>query len=226
MPRPNESNGADRAVSPVIGVILMVAITVILAAVIGAFVLEIGDQQETAPSTSFDSEQAVYLYENIGNGDKRNETQVDISHAGGSVLDIKQTRIKVNGNESTWDVREEEHPSVNAPPARPQPDINPALGTNERVDFKSGQTWEIVLKEGINFENLAEPNNYVVFLAPTAPESNDGDPMLIIDTHGGCCSSSNQRAQADPLSQGDNVNVVWTASSGGKTQTLFKYSVQ
>ncbi|ELK55548.1 flagellin-like protein, partial [Haloferax sp. BAB-2207] len=34
----------DDAVSPVIGVILMVAITVILAAVIGTFVLGLGDQ--------------------------------------------------------------------------------------------------------------------------------------------------------------------------------------
>ncbi|EMA41669.1 type IV pilin [Halobiforma nitratireducens] len=33
----------ERAVSPVIGVILMVAITVILAAVIAAFVLDLGD---------------------------------------------------------------------------------------------------------------------------------------------------------------------------------------
>ncbi|MCH7659154.1 MAG: type IV pilin N-terminal domain-containing protein [Euryarchaeota archaeon] len=36
-------SGDDSAVSPVIGVILMVAITVILAAVIGAFVLGLGD---------------------------------------------------------------------------------------------------------------------------------------------------------------------------------------
>ena len=36
--------GDDRAVSPVIGVILMVAITVILAAVIATFVLGLGDQ--------------------------------------------------------------------------------------------------------------------------------------------------------------------------------------
>jgi hypothetical protein len=28
------------------------------------------------------------------------------------------------------------------------------------------------------------------------------------------------------LEQGNNVNVVWSASSGGKTQTLFKYTVQ
>jgi flagellin-like protein len=44
----------DRAVSPVIGVILMVAITVILAAVIGTFVLGLGDQvSETAPQAQF-----------------------------------------------------------------------------------------------------------------------------------------------------------------------------
>lgn len=45
MKRKTESNGNEdqRAVSPVIGVILMVAITVILAAVIAAFVLDIGD---------------------------------------------------------------------------------------------------------------------------------------------------------------------------------------
>ena len=44
----------DRAVSPVIGVILMVAITVILAAVIGTFVLGLGDQvSQTTPNAGF-----------------------------------------------------------------------------------------------------------------------------------------------------------------------------
>jgi len=44
----------ENAVSPVIGVILMVAITVILAAVIGTFVLGLGDQvQDTAPQAQF-----------------------------------------------------------------------------------------------------------------------------------------------------------------------------
>jgi len=38
----------ERAVSPVIGVILMVAITVILAAVIGTFVLGLGDSVNTS----------------------------------------------------------------------------------------------------------------------------------------------------------------------------------
>jgi flagellin-like protein len=44
--RYTETTQDDDAVSPVIGVILMVAITVILAAVIGTFVLGLGEQVE------------------------------------------------------------------------------------------------------------------------------------------------------------------------------------
>jgi flagellin-like protein len=55
----------NRAVSPVIGVILMVAITVILAAVIGTFVLGLGDQvQQTSPNAQWnwdaDSDASAY----------------------------------------------------------------------------------------------------------------------------------------------------------------------
>ena len=50
MKQHSHSNTEDRAVSPVIGVILMVAITVILAAVIGTFVLGLGESVEQNPS--------------------------------------------------------------------------------------------------------------------------------------------------------------------------------
>jgi flagellin-like protein len=46
----------ERAVSPVIGVILMVAITVILAAVIATFVTDLGSDQQQAPQASFSFE--------------------------------------------------------------------------------------------------------------------------------------------------------------------------
>nr|WP_049990388.1 type IV pilin N-terminal domain-containing protein [Natrinema salifodinae] len=51
----------ERAVSPVIGVILMVAITVILAAVIAAFVLDMGSSQSqnAQAGVSFDEESDV-----------------------------------------------------------------------------------------------------------------------------------------------------------------------
>ena len=65
------------AVSPVIGVILMVAITVILAAVIGTFVLGLGDQvQDTAPQASFNFEFATTP---VG--------EVTITHDGGDTLE-------------------------------------------------------------------------------------------------------------------------------------------
>ncbi|MFD1646043.1 type IV pilin [Haloarchaeobius litoreus] len=74
----------DDAVSPVIGVILMVAITVILAAVIGAFVLNIGGNQETAPQTQFDWE-----YSDNATAGGTNDN-VLVTHGGGGSLDATQ----------------------------------------------------------------------------------------------------------------------------------------
>jgi flagellin-like protein len=66
----------DRAVSPVIGVILMVAITVILAAVIGTFVLGLGDQvDENAPQVTLS-----FNYDTDG-------TTVNVTHDGGETLE-------------------------------------------------------------------------------------------------------------------------------------------
>ena len=71
----------DRAVSPVIGVILMVAITVILAAVIGTFVLGLGDQvQETAPNANFD-------FDNSGDN-------LTITHTGGDSIDADELFVR------------------------------------------------------------------------------------------------------------------------------------
>jgi flagellin-like protein len=69
----------NRAVSPVIGVILMVAITVILAAVIGTFVLGLGDQvQQTSPNAQWDWEE---------NGDVTASGSLTVTHEGGDTVD-------------------------------------------------------------------------------------------------------------------------------------------
>ncbi|SEH59850.1 flagellin N-terminal-like domain-containing protein [Halopenitus malekzadehii] len=73
----------DRAVSPVIGVILMVAITVILAAVIGTFVLGLGDDlQNTQPTASFNFD--------FETNDSGNDS-VTISHGGGDSISSEDT---------------------------------------------------------------------------------------------------------------------------------------
>ncbi|WP_256687843.1 type IV pilin [Halococcus qingdaonensis] len=52
-----------RGVSPVIGVVLMVAVVVILAAVIGAFVLGLGGNQAAAPQATFSVDGQSVIYE-------------------------------------------------------------------------------------------------------------------------------------------------------------------
>jgi flagellin-like protein len=77
----------DDAVSPVIGVILMVAITVILAAVIGTFVLGLGDQvKSSAPSAN-----AEFSYFNNETGTQG----VNITHNGGEQL--QNNTLSVSG---------------------------------------------------------------------------------------------------------------------------------
>jgi flagellin-like protein len=73
----------DDAVSPVIGVILMVAITVILAAVIGSFVLNLGGSlQQSAPQASFDFEyDASTVNVTHASGDSLTESQITVSES-------------------------------------------------------------------------------------------------------------------------------------------------
>ncbi|RXK46235.1 type IV pilin [Halorientalis pallida] len=79
----------DDAVSPVIGVILMVAITVILAAVIASFVLGLGGSQQQTPQASFSWE-----YNNVTNSDV-GEGLAEVSHDGGD--SIKQNELVFRG---------------------------------------------------------------------------------------------------------------------------------
>ena len=53
----NQFVESDEAVSPVIGVILMVAITVVLAAVVFVLVSDLGDTGEDAPDVSFQKDE-------------------------------------------------------------------------------------------------------------------------------------------------------------------------
>lgn len=76
----------DDAVSPVIGVILMVAITVILAAVIAAFVFGLGSP-ETAPQASVKGSTDV-----LGTDD---DSVVKVEHQGGDAITITSANTKV-----------------------------------------------------------------------------------------------------------------------------------
>jgi len=86
----------DDAVSPVIGVILMVAITVILAAVIASFVLGLGDQNNPAPTASFS-----FDYTNDSGG---SDDSLVISHEDGDELSTTDTYLRGNGLDTTGEI--------------------------------------------------------------------------------------------------------------------------
>ena len=78
---------ADRAVSPVIGVILMVAITVILATMIGSVFLDFAGQVSNQPP------QAAFEYERV------DSDEITVTHVSGERIDQNQVRITVGGDE-------------------------------------------------------------------------------------------------------------------------------
>ena len=82
----------DSAVSPVIGVILMVAITVILAAVIGGIVLNLGQGlQQTAPQASF-----TFEYNTTAN-------TTTVTHESGDTIAAEQLNVTSSVSLNTID---------------------------------------------------------------------------------------------------------------------------
>ena len=94
----NLFNTDDRAVSPVIGVILMVAITVILAAVIGTFVLGLGDSLgDSQPTAQLDADISV----------SSDTATLNIEHGGGDTIDSESLRIVVDDDTNEVDATDQ-----------------------------------------------------------------------------------------------------------------------
>lgn len=88
-----EERTDERAVSPVIGVIMMVAVTVILAAIVSMLVLGMGQDVDNSAQASFS-----FDYD-AGAG------TLEVTHDGGDALDAVDVAILVDGTEDaddTW----------------------------------------------------------------------------------------------------------------------------
>lgn len=147
----------DSAVSPVIGVVLMIAITVMLAAATGSFILGMGDRiDQTTPQANFEFE-----YANSGHGN------LTITHKSGDTLDPNRINVSVD---------EEFHPAPGNESGSPSGTAYNSLGLSERVSDGSGGTepWiENSIKTGTSFgivsstDNLASANVIIMYTAPS-----------------------------------------------------------
>jgi len=85
----------DRGVSSVIGVVLVVAITVVLAAAVGAFVLGVGtDTQEPVPQIA--NAEATLLADDPSTG---NDQQIRLTHRGGDAVEVSELEVVVRFSE-------------------------------------------------------------------------------------------------------------------------------
>jgi flagellin-like protein len=193
----------DDAVSPVIGVILMVAITVILAAVIGTFVLGLGDQvQTTTPQASFTFDQStsqVKISDGGSGATNKDITNVTVSHTGGDTINANTLNISVNGN----------------PAYGFMPDTNSGSGSHDSkvlAPFMSGD-----ISAGSTFT--------VGFYVDSAASSTPADKTKLTTGSPYATSPSGSGVTMQKITTGDTVRVVWTSSSGESSGVLGEYTV-
>ncbi|WP_188851725.1 type IV pilin [Haloarcula argentinensis] len=153
----------DDAVSPVIGVILMVAITVILAAVIASFVLGLGDQTTQAtPQASFS-----WDYSELGDlsgGDAAGT--IAVTHDGGDSIEAQQLYIRGDGLASTGDGLY----------SSSSPDIG--SDTDQTWDTKFGSTSEVTAGQSVSVAAKSSYDLRVIY----EPIEGDTSATLAQDT--------------------------------------------
>jgi flagellin-like protein len=76
-----------RAVSPVVGVVLIVAVTVVLAAVVGAFAVGVSGQTDDAPQAAITADMET--------GERYGNPKIVLTHASGDKLDVRDLTVRV-----------------------------------------------------------------------------------------------------------------------------------
>lgn len=213
------TNIQNRAVSPVIAVILMVAITVILSAVIGSFVLDIGSSlSESPPNAQFDFEQNnvdVRVQDSSGlSGNPVYPTYlvINITHVGGEPIEKSNIRVTVDGVQAyaVFDRGTSNHWTSSMPfEAFAKPDEPVTAGDQTtllaRVDADSNSGW--------NAEDL------VVIGSPSHSHYYGNENQL---TMGNSDGNNPSNVQIQP---GETVQIVWDPGSGTST-ILAEYEVK
>jgi len=192
----------DRAVSPVIGVILMVAITVILAAVIGTFVLGLGDQvQQDTPRASFGFDTGTTeVGVNVigGTTDTVTVDSVTITHESGDTIDSNNLRITVDGK-TAYTV------------------VNPDGGVPEEV----GGTYSGDVSAGSSTTIVAAADSSGITTGTSDYAIDSGDTTLDIDED----ASGSTDISGVALSSGDTVRVIYDNPDSDTSSTLGKYEI-
>lgn len=139
-----QQESKEKGVTPVVGIVLIVAITVTIAGIIGGFALELGEKQETTP-------QAVWDWQQNGNA-------VVLTHDGGDKVDGSNLYISKKGT-STKD-RWTDSSGINGPK-----ELTAGMGakitnTDTTFTFSNGDTMQLIWQGDTGNSNIL--SSYVV----------------------------------------------------------------
>jgi len=144
----------DNAVSPVIGVILMVAITVILAAVIASFVLGLGGNTTQNPQASFS-----WDYEQLETDGDTEYGITTISHDGGDSIPAGELYFRGSGwgdvddSDSDFD----EYDSISDPLLSDDGSWTGGSDTSDTSEVSSGMSADIAVNSDFDIQLVWEP---------------------------------------------------------------------
>lgn len=200
----------DSAVAPIISTILMVAITVILAAVVTTFALGFADSTETAPPASFSGEQ-VEKHLIASHGNEADFKALKITYRGGKTIEKDRIDVLVNGKEAWGVLLLRFYPNAN------------------NCNFPCHRAWPqwagsgtITAGDSVTVVHKDDPNLGIGTTYSIDPNGED-DPAtseLYPNT-----VPANPDARID-LNAGDTVQVVWESRTGAETAVLFEQKIE
>ena len=226
----------ESGVSPVIGVILMVAVTVIIAAVIGSTALGLGDEvSESPPTAQFD----IVVHEEYEHEDGYTESDpdrimpvpyaVEITHGGGESIDPENLKIRVNG----------------------EPALGPTRLTGNEIDNHPEYEYDLspngnypAQKRFMLTEEVSAGDSMLLFTDANWVDDASGadvvDPLNEDRVHfrtetkdSEYLHAEGERSSVDfpslenyTFEEGDEVTVIWESPSSGNSHTLAEHTIK
>jgi len=216
----------DTGVSPVIGVILMVAVTVMIAAVIGSTALGLADSvSETPPQAQFDMEQDD-SYEMTDMDDNTDTWKlVTLRHSGGEDVNMRDVKVTVDGDPA-YEVIDDPNVYNDATTLEEQSIYS---GTNTRSNpILTVPGWDTeTASAGDEFPIVSAHTKLVERdMSPTPPGVDQNIVYYNTDPSTYELSVGGDRIKDDDvlLQSGQTLRLIW--ESGDQSQTLLEEEIE
>jgi len=196
----------DRAISPVLGVAILVGVTIVLASLIGAFVFGVVSlQDQPSPDLSFVQQEQNFSTDGANAAFRDpNMTTVEIRHRGGDVVKYRNLELRVSGNRTS--------------------DITDNTSVYD-IDYEDGNSNDNVfdpLNTSNNSDNrLFEPGEQVRIALYAVDRSQINSAQ--ISSYDGFFIEFDNGAKARKLQSGDVIKLVWVGGDSGTV--LRRYEV-